>query len=258
MGILRSLPTLLRVANSLRVFNHYENDINAARNSGDPVKDRQVTGHAAYDWATDVCRRLKLTINVEGRENLPEQDGFLVISNHQGYADIIAILVALNERQVGFVAKDSLEKIPMLGRWIRNIGGIFLKRGDAREAMQSLKEGSDRIKDGYNLAIFPEGTRSREARMRHFKGGSFKMAYKAKAPIVPITIDGSYHVFEEEGKFHPAEISVHIHPYVETAGLDRHGQHEAGEAVESTIRQALSNHDVLEDAPESSDTSAEQ
>ena len=72
------------------------------------------------------------------------------------------------------------------------------------------------------------------------------MAFKAKVPIVPVTLDGSYHVYEETGKFHPAEICVQIHPYVETAGLDRHGQHEAEQKIEETIRQTLPNPEVLE------------
>lgn len=246
MSIIRNLPALCRVANSLRVFNHYEKDIKAARASGDPAKDREVTGHAAYLWAQDVCRRLKLTIKVSGQENLPPDDGFLIISNHQGYADIIALLIAADQRQIGFIAKDSLEKVPMLGRWIRNIGGLFLKRGNPREAMKSLQEGAQRMKSGYNLVIFPEGTRSRETRMRHFKGGSFKMAFKAKVPIVPVTLEGAYHVYEETGKFHPSEIRVQIHPYVDTAGLDRHAQHEAEKNIEEVIRQALPNPEVLE------------
>lgn len=246
MSIIRNLPALCRVANSLRVFNHYEKDIQDARASGDPAKDREVTGHAAYLWAQDVCRRLKLTVKVDGQENLPLDDGFLIISNHQGYADIIALLIAADQRQIGFIAKDSLEKVPMLGRWIRNIGGLFLKRGNPREAMKSLQEGAQKMKNGYNLVIFPEGTRSRETRMRHFKGGSFKMAFKAKVPIVPITLEGAYHVYEETGRYHPAEIRVQIHPYVETAGMDRHAQHEAENNIEEVIRQALPNPEVLE------------
>lgn len=246
MSKLRNIPALIRVANSLRAFNHYEKDILAARETGDPVKDREVTGHAAYLWAQDVCRRLHLTVTVTGQENLPEQDGFLIIANHQGYGDILALLVAMNERQIGFIAKDSLEKVPMLGRWISNIGSLFLKRGNAREAMKSLQEGAKRLKDGYNLVIFPEGTRSRETRMRHFKRGSFKMAFKAKVPIVPVTLEGAYHIYEETGVYHPAELHVQIHPYVETAGLDRHAQNEAENQIEETIRQALPNPKVLE------------
>ncbi|MGN1383368.1 MAG: lysophospholipid acyltransferase family protein [Eubacterium sp.] len=246
MSKLRNLPALCRVANSLRVFNHYEKDILAARETGDPAKDREVTGHAAYLWAQDACRRLRLTVTVTGQENLPKEDGFLVIANHQGYADILSLLIAMDERQIGFIAKDSLEKVPMLGRWIRNIGGLFLKRGNPREAMKSLQEGANRLKQGYNLVIFPEGTRSRETRMRHFKRGSFKMAFKAKVPIVPVTLEGAYHVYEETGVYHPAELHVRIHPYVETADLDRHAQNEAENQIEETIRQALPNPEVLE------------
>lgn len=250
MSIFSSIPAICKVANSLRVFNHYEKDIMAARATGDAAHDREVTGSAAKEWAEDACRRLGITVNVHGSENLPEQDGFLVISNHQGYADILSVLIAMDGHQIGFVAKDSLEKIPMLGRWIRNIGGLFLKRGNAREAMKSLQEGGNRLMQGYNLIIFPEGTRSRETRMRHFKGGSFKMAFKAKVPILPVTIEGAYKVYEEKNTFSPATIDITIHPAVPTAGLDRHGQHKAEVQVEKTIRAALPNQEVLPDKPE--------
>lgn len=75
--------------------------------------------------------------------------------------------------------------------------------------------------------------------MGPFKPGSFKLATKAKAPIVPVTINGSYHVFEEKGYVQPSVISVTIHPPVETRNLSRRDLSGVEAAVEETIRSAL-------------------
>ena len=103
-----------------------------------------------------------------------------------------------------------------------------------------MKEGIDLVKNGYNLAIFPEGTRSRGPKMGKFKAGSFKLATKAKAPIVPVSISGSYKCFEEKGYAQPATIKVMIHPPIETKDLSRQDIMEIEKEIPSTIQNGLS------------------
>lgn len=240
MAILRNIPTLFKVLGSISKLDYYSKGIMEAREEGDPVKERQVIGDDIKIWANNVAQDFDMTFEVEGKENLPEQDGCVYISNHQGYADIIALIVAVDGKQLGFIAKDSLEKIPYLGKWIKLIRGLFIKRGDTREALKSMKEGIDLVKAGYNLAIFPEGTRSRGPKMGKFKAGSFKLATKAKAPIVPVSISGSYKCFEEKGYAQPATIKVMFHPPIDTSNLSRQEIMEIEKSVPSTIQNGLS------------------
>ena len=172
-------------------------------------------------------------------ENIPDHDGLVFISNHQGYGDIIAMLLATEGRQISFVAKDQLSKIPLFGMWIKTIRGVFIQRVNAKAALKSIAEASDLVKQGFNMVIFPEGTRSRGGEMKPFKTGSFKLATKAKATIVPVTIHGTYDMFEARGTISPSSSVVCFHPPVDTADLDRHALRELEGQVEATIRQKL-------------------
>ena len=240
MAILRNIPTLIKVLGSISSLDRYSKGILEAREAGDPVKEREVIGEDIKIWANNVAREFDITIEVENPENIPEQDGCVYISNHQGYADIIALIIALDGRQLGFIAKDSLEQVPYLGKWIKLIRGLFIKRGDNREALKSMREGIELVKNGYNLAIFPEGTRSRGPKMGKFKAGSFKLATKAKAPIVPVSISGSYKCFEEKGYHQPATIKVMFHPPIETKDLSRQDIMDIEKEIPSTIQNGLS------------------
>ena len=170
MAILRNIPTLIKVLGSISSLDRYIKGILEAREAGDPAKEREVIGEDIKIWANNVAREFDITIEVENPENIPEQDGCVYISNHQGYADIIALIVALDGRQLGFIAKDSLEKVPYLGKWIKLIRGLFIKRGDNREALKSMREGIELVKNGYNLAIFPEAAIHKGATDRKIQG----------------------------------------------------------------------------------------
>ena len=247
MAILRNIPTFFKVIGSIMKLESYSKDLNAAKEKGDKEEEMRLIGSDLKLWAGNVCDEFDLTVTVSGKENIPEGDGCVYISNHQGYADIIAIIKALDGKQIGFIAKDSLKKVPYLGKWIDRIRGVFIKRGDTREALKSLRDGIDLVKNGYNLVIFPEGTRSRGPEMGKFKPGSFKLATKAKAPIVPVTISGSYKCFEEKGYHVPAEIKVMIHPPIETKDMDRKELMSVEHEVPEIIRKGL---DELAGEPE--------
>ena len=118
--------------------------------------------------------------------------------------------------------------------------GVFIKRGETREGLKAIKEGAEKLKNGYSLIIFPEGTRSHCSDMADFKPGSFKLATKAGVPIVPVTINGSYHMFEDRDVItNGAVIDVIVHPAIETAGMSRGDQNQLPERVEQIVRNGL-------------------
>jgi 1-acyl-sn-glycerol-3-phosphate acyltransferase len=90
------------------------------------------------------------------------------------------------------------------------------------------------------MAIFPEGTRSKNAAMGEFKSGSLKLAFKADIPIVPITIRGSYKIMEQNGfMIKPAHVEIVIHDPVLTTGLTKEQAGEIPDRVRDTIAQSL-------------------
>lgn len=135
-----------------------------------------------------------VTIEVNGLENIPDEAA-LFVGNHSSYFDIIVTGAAI-PGGVGFVARDSLGNIPGLSSWMKRIHCLFLDRKDIRKGLQTILEGAEYLKEGYSMCIYPEGTRSINGELGEFKGGSLKMAQKAKAPIVPVAIRGTRDIFE--------------------------------------------------------------
>ena len=160
-------------------------DIAAAREAGDNEKERELIAYWTALWVDRVIDIFDLTVNISGKENVPDNGPCVFISNHEGYGDIVVLFKALEGRQIGFIAKDALENVPYFGKWIKAIRGVFIKRGNTREALKSIQAGVDTLKDGFSLVIFPEGTRSRGPRMAEFKAGSFKLATKSEGSYCP-------------------------------------------------------------------------
>ncbi len=147
-------------------------------------------------------------IHVTGQENIPE-DACLYVANHSSFFDII-ITDPLISSGVGYVAKDSLDHIPGLSDWMKLIHCLFLNRTDIKQGLKTILTGVEYLKEGYPMFIFPEGTRSKDGRMNEFKAGSFKMAQRAKVPIVPVAIRGTADLFENNTGLavKPADVSI--------------------------------------------------
>ncbi len=221
-------------------YNPYLKKVEALKTAGDFEKERELIAYATGIWVDEVIDIFDLTVNVEGRENIPMDEPCVFISNHESYGDIFVLFRALAGKQTGYVAKDTLGKVPYFGKWIKAIRGVFIQRGDARAALKSIQEGVNLIKQGFSLCIFPEGTRSRGPVMGEFKAGSFKLATKAKVLVVPISLNGTYHVYEECNVITGgATIDIKIHPPIDTASLNRHELAELPHKVEEIIRSSF-------------------
>lgn len=177
-------------------------------------------------------------VSVSGRENIPSQEGICIVSNHQGYMDIF-VLAGYTGKTIGFIAKYELTKIPVLYEWMKHLRCVFINRQSLRDSFKAIQTGIKQLRDGYNMAIFPEGTRSRSSKMRPFKKGSLKLATKAKAPILPVTIQNSFQIFEERNLLRPAKVYITYHPVVTTAGMDEEQQSKLVDSLWNTINAPL-------------------
>ncbi|KYH34748.1 1-acyl-sn-glycerol-3-phosphate acyltransferase [Clostridium tepidiprofundi DSM 19306] len=150
------------------------------------------------EWANFVIDSIGIDLEVIGRENIPNKS-CLFVSNHQSNLDIPALLSAVG-KPIGLVAKKEMEKLPIMPYWMNEMHCVFIDRENPREGLKAINKGAENLKQGYSMAIFPEGTRSKGSKMGEFKKGSLKMALKAKVPVVPVTIDGTYKSLEAYDK----------------------------------------------------------
>ncbi len=189
-------------------------------------------------WADKRIKASGAKITVHGEENLPKEN-VLFISNHQGNFDI-AIFMASIKKDTGFVSKIEIKKMPLVNQWMEFIHCIFMDRNDMKQSLKTILEGISILKSGFSLVVFPEGTRSKSDTMRDFKPGSFKLALKAKVPIVPVTIDGSYKIMEKNnGKIKPAHVDVYIHKPIYTKNLTKEEESELHIKVHEIIKSKL-------------------
>ena len=239
MGKLKNIAALGKVAGAVLGVGKYARTVDRLKAEGKTEEEREVIYQLEQEWSNDVLNRFGWKVEVEGTENIPAAGPVVVVSNHQGYADIPAIFSVM-PFQLGFVAKAELEKVPVFSKWILRIRGLLIDRGDARASLRTIAEGVDLVKHGFSMAIFPEGTRSRGPEMGEFKHGSLKLATKAGCPVLPITIDGSYKLYEETGDVKENQsFRLIVHPPVETAGLSRQELAALPDKIEEIIRSGL-------------------
>lgn len=239
MKLFNNIFGLGYIALTLTTLKEHKRKIEQYRREGRREEERQVIADACHYWSEKIMDHYNTQIDIVNPENLPEEGPAVYVSNHQSYADILTMLNII-KHQAGFIAKEELHKIPVFSKWILRIRSLFIIRGDTRESLKTISEGVDMIKDGYSLVIFPEGTRSRGKAMAEFKPGSLKLATKAKATIVPVTINGSYKMYEETGRITKnARIEVIVHEPVNTADMDRKELAGLSDKLEETIRKAV-------------------
>lgn len=173
----------------------------------------------ALKWSNYTINTIGIEIEVEGTENIPVEP-CVFISNHTSILDI-PILFKTIRKPLGFIAKKEVLKLPVLGYWLEKAHCVPLDRSNAREGLKAINEGVKNIKEGFSMVIFPEGTRGKLGQVGEFKKGSFKLAIKANAPIVPVTIEGASAGFEDERKFKPCKVRVVFGKPIYTSNLSK-------------------------------------
>ena len=147
-------------------------------------------------------------VTVTGTENVPSDEPVLYVSNHQGNMDI-PLLYSTAPQTMAFVAKKEMEKIPLLGYWMKERGCVFIDRENARSSLKAINEAIQNLKLGHSMAVFPEGTRSKSSQVGDFKAGSLRIAIKSGVKVIPVSIKDSYKLIGKKGKNTPAKVSVH-------------------------------------------------
>lgn len=172
-------------------------------------------------WAYLVLKTVGVRLKVTGLERLDAQRPYIFIANHQSHIDIPVVVQSLPGFQLRWIAKKTLAYVPFFGWALLASRHILIDRADRAAAMASLAKARKKLNAGISVVIFPEGTRGFHGRLGRFKRGAFLLAIKAKTPIVPVTISGSWRILgKKQWRLKSGEIEVFVH---EPIAADRAG-----------------------------------
>ena len=190
-------------------------------------------------WARWLCKLNGIQVEITGLENILKDRAQIFVANHQGFFDIFALSGYLPV-QIRWVAKASLFRIPFVGWSMKAAGYISVDRSNTKKAYQSFVATVEKIKQGYSVVIFPEGTRSQDGTIGPFKKGGHLLAVRAKAPMVPLTLIGTGNIIKKKSLIiKPGPVRIIISPPVFTDTSTSRNKN--GERILEGIRQTICN-----------------
>ena len=240
MNPFKTVPAMITLVSAIKKFNSHVPEFEALRAAGDDKTEQAKILEYINEFGDEITRKYKVNFEVYGEENIPDHGPLMVYSNHQSFADILAVFTNFRKFQIGFVAKNEWHSWDILAKAIEYTRSIFLVRGGGRRALEALAQTEDYLKRGFSLVIFPEGTRSQSHEMGEFKYGAFKFAQRGNVPILPMSVDGGFKIFEIDNSFHDGvTVRMKIHPMVHIENMSRAEQKEAFNQIEQTIRDGV-------------------
>lgn len=203
-------------------------------------KAKAVSSLAIVNWAFRVIIFIAGTkLTVIGEENVPKEEPVLYVLNHRGYFDILLTYTRV-PRPTGYVAKKEMLKYLTLTKWMKNLYCEFMDRSDLRKGMESINNCAEKIKKGISIAIFPEGTRNKsDEPLLEFHKGSFKIAEKTGCKIVPVVLNNTSAVFEDQfPRLKKQHVILEYLPAVDVAAMDREEKKQLCDMVRAQMEEA--------------------
>src|SRR5438477_647273 len=139
-----------------------------------------------YTWLNPAWR-----VRVEGRDRIRPDAAYVMVANHQSLLDILVLFRLFVHFK--WVSKIEIFRVPCVGWNMRLNRYIALRRGDRASVARMMDACERTLAEGSSIMIFPEGTRSASGQLQKFKPGAFAMALAARAPVLPIVVEGTAH-----------------------------------------------------------------
>jgi 1-acyl-sn-glycerol-3-phosphate acyltransferase len=157
-------------------------------------------------------------VHVSGFEHLDPQQPYVFVANHQSNLDP-PLMFAYLQRNLGWIAKKELFRIPIMGQGLPLGNVIPIDRRNREAAIESTKRGAEIVRRGRSVAAYPEGTRSVNGKIKEFKKGVFFMAMEAGVPIVPVIINDTRLVMRKGTAYcFPHDVYIELLPPISTKG----------------------------------------
>lgn len=165
---------------------------------------------------------LGVRVHTQGFEKALPKGRFLLVCNHLHDIDPAFLLRHFPRSQLAFIAKREVATMPLVGPFLKMTMGQFVNRENDREALKTILECIRLIKeDKVSVAVFPEGYIRPNHLLHPFRPGVFKIAQKAKVPIVVCTLRGTHTVMPKVKKLQGAEVDLHLVGIIPAEDLEK-------------------------------------
>lgn len=192
-------------------------------------------------WALGVGRFvLGIKIEVSGLERFDHKASYIFMPNHLSFLDG-PMMVLVIPQNVRVIIKKSIFSIPIIGWTMLHVGFVPVDRKGESGGKRSIEKASRLMRErGYSFLIYPEGTRSRDGKLQRFRRGGFFLAIAGGAPIVPVTIKGTFELMPK-GRFGSKRgtVSVEFHPPVSIEGYSAENMEGLIEKVRAVVSSGL-------------------
>lgn len=154
---------------------------------------------------------LPVKVRTRGLEKIPKSGRFLLVSNHLHEADIVVLLHYFRKSQLSFISKQENRDMFLVGKVMSQLQCQLINRENDREALKTILKCIQLVKeDKCSVCVFPEGYIHDECKFQTFRAGVFKIAQKAKVPIVVCTLQGTEHIVKNTLRLKRTEVQLHL------------------------------------------------
>lgn len=189
-----------------------------------------------YGLSWVICRLL-FRLRVHGARHVPRRGPCLLAVNHASYVDPVVLGAAL-QRPIRFIARHELFSMGFLGRWIRALGAIPVNI--ARPETATFKAAITLLRQGWVVALFPEGGRAMDDALQVGKPGAGWLAAKVRVPVIPVYLQGTRRALPRGSRrLRCARIQVWFGPPMDPSALAQAAQHKRYAEVAQVVMDAI-------------------
>lgn len=180
--------------------------------TGKPQKtDNRFYRRLIYILADTIIWILRMRVHTSGLEQTPKDGRFLLVCNHIHDLDPVTLLAFFKKSQLAFISKRENTTMFLVGKLMHRILCQLINRENDREALKTILACVDILnKDMASIAVFPEGYTSIDGLLHPYRSGVFKIAQRAKVPIVVCTLQNTNHVFHNILRLKHTDVHLHL------------------------------------------------
>lgn len=203
-----------------------------------------------YVLADTVIWILRMRVHTKGLEQLPKDGRFLLVCNHIHDLDPVTLLSFLKKSQLAFISKRENTTMFLVGKLMHKFMCQLINRENDREALKTILRCVELLKeDMVSVAVFPEGYTSMDGLLHPFRSGVFKIAQKAKVPVVVCTLQNTNKVFKNAIRLKPTDVHLHLVGVITPEELQGVTAVNIGSRVHEMMAEDLGPALVLQDTP---------